>query len=152
MTVERATRLAGVLGFLLLFTACNPANEAYRQGRKAEARRDYDSAVIFFGKAVQEHPENSQYLLHEKLARQSASSFHFEQGRRLLAEKRPNEAAAEFQKAVSVDPTNEAAAQELAKVLATQAAAKAQREKAIQEALKQPEEAPTVVKLKPFPQ
>ncbi|HTG62397.1 MAG TPA: secretin N-terminal domain-containing protein, partial [Terriglobia bacterium] len=152
MTAEREMRLAGAMGFLLLCMACNPANEAYREGRKAEARKDYDSAVIFFGKALQEQPENSQYMLHEKLARQSASSFHFEQGRRLLAQKRLSEAAAELQKAVSVDPTNEAAAQELAKVLATQAAAKAQREKAIQEALKQPEEAPTVVKLKPFPQ
>ena len=152
MTAEREMRLAGAMGFLLLCMACNPANEAYREGRKAEARKDYDSAVIFFGKALQEQPENSQYMLHEKLARQNASSFHFEHGRRLLAQNRLSEAAAEFQKAVSVDPTNEAAAQELAKVLATQAAAKAQREKAIQEALKQPEEAPTVVKLKPFPQ
>jgi len=154
MTAEREMRLAGAMGFLLLCMACNPANEAYREGRKAEARKDYDSAVIFFGKALQEQPENSQYMLHEKLARQSASSFHFEQGRRLLAQKRLSEAAAEFQKAVSVDPTNEAAAQELAKVLATEAAAKAQREKAIQQALKQQQEVgtPTVVKLKPFPQ
>jgi len=154
MKPEREVRLAGAMGLLLLCTACNPANEAFREGRKAEARKDYDSAVIFFGKALQEQPENSQYMLHERVARQSASSFHFEQGRRLLAQKRLSEAAAEFQKAVSVDPTNEAAAQELAKVLATQAAAKVEREKAIQQALKQQEEAatPAVVKLKPFPQ
>jgi general secretion pathway protein D len=154
MKLERETRFAGAMGLLLLCAACNPANEAFREGRKAEARKDYDSAVIYFGKALQEHPENSQYMLHERVARQNASSFHFERGRRYLAEKRPSDAAAEFQKAVSVDPTNEAAAQELAKVLATQAAAKAEREKAIQQALKQQEEAatPTVVKLKPFPQ
>jgi general secretion pathway protein D len=147
-------RLAGALGLLLLCMACNPASEAYHEGRKAEARKDYDSAVIFFGKALQEQPENSQYMLHEKLARQQASSFHFEQGRKLLAQKRLSEAAAELQKAVSVDPTNEAAAQELAKVLTMQAAAKAEREKALQQALKHQEEVatPTVVKLKPFPQ
>ena len=154
MRLEREIRLGGAVVGLLLFVACNPANEAYREGRKAEARKDYDSAVIYFGKALQEQPENSAYMLHERLAREKSSSFHFEQGRRLLAEKRLNEAAAEFQKAVGVDPTNEAAAQELAKVVATQAAAKAAREKAIQQALKQQEEvaAPTVVKLKPFPQ
>jgi general secretion pathway protein D len=153
MALEKEIRL-GTVGILLLFTACNPANEAYHEGRKAEARKDYDSAVIYFGKALQEQPENSQYMLHEKLARQSASSFHFERGRRYLADKRPSDAAAEFQKAISVDPTNEAAAQELAKVLAIQAAAKVEREKAIQQALKQQEEAatPAVVKLKPFPQ
>jgi general secretion pathway protein D len=154
MTFESEIRLAGAMGLLLLCMACNPANEAYREGRKAEARKDYDSAVIYFGKALQEQPENSQYMLHEKLARQSASSFHYEKGRRLMAEKRFSEAAAEFQKAASVDPTNQAAAEELAKVVAMEAAVKAQREKAIQQAMKQQEEiaTPNVVKLKTFPQ
>jgi general secretion pathway protein D len=154
MRLEKEIRLAGTVGLLLLFTACNPANEAYREGRKAEARKDYDSAVIYFGKALQEQPENSQYLLHERLARQSASSFHYEKGRRLMAEKRFSEAAAEFQRAVGVDPTNQAAAEELAKVVAMEAAVKAEREKAIQKAMKQQEEiaTPNVVKLKTFPQ
>jgi general secretion pathway protein D len=154
MRLEREIRLAGALGLLLLCIACNPANEAYREGRKAEDRKDYDSAVIFFGKALQEQPANSQYMLHEKVARQQASSFHFEQGRKLLAQNRLSEAAAEFQKAVGVDPSNEAAAQELAKVVAKQAAAKLERERAIQQALKQQEEVatPPVVKLKAFPQ
>src|SRR5215471_7131807 len=148
MTAEREMRLAGAIGFLFLCMACNPANEAFREGRKAEARKDYDSAVIYFGKALPEQPANSQYMLHEKVARQKASAFHFEQGRKLLAEKRLSEAAAEFQKAVGVDPTNAAAGQELAKVVAMQAAAKTQREKAIQEAMKQKEEiaTPNVVK------
>jgi general secretion pathway protein D len=154
MMLGREIRLAGAMGLLLLCMACNPANEAYREGRKAEARKDYDSAVIYFGKALQEQPENSQYMLHEKLARQSASSFHFEKGRRLMAEKRFSEAAAEFQRAVGVDPTNQAAAEELAKVVAMEAAVKAEREKAIQQAMKQQEEiaTPNVVKLKTFPQ
>jgi general secretion pathway protein D len=154
MTFEREIRLAGAMGLLSLCVACNPANEAYREGRKAEARKDYDSAVIYFGKALQEQPENSQYMLHERLARQSAASFHFEKGRRLMAEKRFSEAAAEFQKAVSVDPSNEAAAEELAKVVAMEAAIKSEREKAIRQAMKQQEEiaTPNVVKLKTFPQ
>jgi general secretion pathway protein D len=154
MTLEREIRLGGAVGVLLLCAACNPAGTAYHEGRKAEDRRDYDSAVIFFGKALQEQPGNSLYQLHEREARQHASAFHFEQGRRLLAEKRPNEAAAEFQKAVGVDPSNQAAGQELARVLAAEAAAKAEREKALQQALKQPEEVetPRVAKLKPFPQ
>jgi general secretion pathway protein D len=152
--LEREIRLAGATGLLLLCMACNPANEAYREGRKAEARKDYDSAVIYFGKALQEQPENSQYILHEKLARQGASSFHYDKGTRLMAEKRFSEAAAEFQKAFSVDPTNQAAAEQLAKVVAMEAAVKAEREKAIRQALKQQEEiaTPNVVRLKTFPQ
>jgi general secretion pathway protein D len=154
MTFGREIRLVGAMGLLLLCVACNPANEAYREGRKAEARKDYDSAVIYFGKALQEQPENSQYMLHERLARQSAASFHFEKGRRLMAEKRFSEAAAEFQKAVSVDPSNQAAAEELAKVVAMEAAIKSEREKAIRQAMKQQEDiaTPNVVKLKTFPQ
>jgi general secretion pathway protein D len=133
--------------------ACNPASTAFHEGRKAEAKKDYDTAIIYFGKALQEQPENSQYLLHDKLARTRSSAYHLKRGRQLLAENRPDEAAGEFQKAVGVDPTNQAAEQELAKLLAAQAAAKAEREKALKQALKEQEEAapPPVLQLKPFP-
>jgi general secretion pathway protein D len=145
-------RLLVVVGVLLLSVACNPASTEFREGRKAEARKDYDTAIIYFGKALQQEPENPQYLLHDKLARTRSSAFHLKRGRQLLAENRPDEAAGEFQKAASVDPTNQAAAQELTKLLAAQAAAKAEREKVLQQALKEKEEAPPPgVQLKPFP-
>jgi general secretion pathway protein D len=148
----RETRRWSGVGFVLLSMACNPASTAFKEGRRAEARKDYDTAVIDFGKALQQQPENPQYLLHEKLARSRSSAFHLKQGRRLLAENRPDEAAGEFQKAVSVDPTNDAAAQELAKLVAAQAAAKAEREKALKQALKEQEAVPPAgVQLKPFP-
>ena len=149
----RETRLLAGVGMLLLSMACSPESTAFRLGRKAEARKDYDTAIIYFGKAIQQAPENPQYLLHDKLARTRSSAFHLKQGRQLLGEKRPDEAAGEFQKAVGVDPTNEAAAQELAKLVAAQAAAKAERDKALQQALKEQEEAakPVGVQLKPFP-
>lgn len=149
----RETRLlAGVGGALLFSMACSPGSTAYREGRKAETKKDYDTAIIYFGKALQEEPENSQYLIHDKLVRTRSSAVHLNKGRQLLAENRPDEAAGEFQRAVSVDPTNLTAGQELAKVVAAQEAAKAAREKALQEALKEKEEAaPPVPQLKPFP-
>jgi general secretion pathway protein D len=150
----RGTRLLAVVGMLLLSMACSPGSAAFRLGRKAEARKDYDTAIIYFGKALQQEPENAQFLIHDSLARTRSSAFHLKQGRRLLAENKTEEAAGEFQKAVSVDPSNEAAAQELAKLAAAQAAAKAQREKALQQALKEQEQAalPAAgVQLKPFP-
>ena len=153
MTLGREIRLLGAVGLLLLYMGCSPSATAYREGRKAEARKDYDTAIVYFGKALQQEPENSQYLIHDRLARTRSSAFHLKRGRQLLAENRPDGAAGEFQKAVSVDPTNEAASQELAKLIAAQAAAKAEREKALQEALKEREEAaaPSVVQLQPFP-
>lgn len=149
----RETRLF-VVGTLVLFClGCGGGSVAFREGRKAELRKDYDTALVNFEKAVQAEPENAQYLIREKLARTQAATFHLKQGRRHLAGGRPDEAAGEFQKAVSIDPTNEAAAQELVRLLAAQAAVKHQRESALRQALKARDETgvTTGVQLKPFP-
>jgi general secretion pathway protein D len=145
--------VAGSTLLALSTLACNPGLVAYREGRKAELRKDYDNAVIDFERALQYKPENPQYLLHDKLARTQAGYFHLKQGRRLLEEKRYDEATGEFQRAAKIDPSNQTAAQELAKLLGQQAAAKAERAKELSEALKPPEEpaAPLGVHLKPFP-
>jgi general secretion pathway protein D len=102
---------------------------------------------------LQAEPENAKYLIHEKIARTEASLFHLKQGRRLLAGGRADEAAGEFQRAVSIDPTNEAAAQELGRLLAQQAAAKRAREETLQQALKAREESvgTSGIELKPLP-
>src|SRR5260370_6646793 len=129
-----------VLGIgLLICIGCGAGSSPFREGRKAELRKDYDSALVHFEKAVQAEPDNSQYLIHEKLARTEASLFHVKQGQRLLAAGRQDEASGEFQKAASIDPTNQAAAQQLARLLGAQAAAKHAREKSIQQALQAPE-------------
>ncbi len=139
-------------GLLLVTLGCGGGSVAFREGRKAEIRKDYDTALVNYEKAVQEEPDNAQFLLHEKQARTEAALFHLKQGRRLLAGNRPTEAVGELQKATSIDPTNEAAAQELGRLLAQQAAAKRAREAELKQALKGHEEAtPTGVQLKPFP-
>lgn len=138
---------------LLLSMGCGAGNVAFRAGRKAELRKDYDTALVNYEKAVQSEPENAKFIIRERTARTQASLFHMKQGRRLIAENRPDEGAGEFQKAVGIDPSNEAAAQELARLLTAQAAAKRARESTIQQALKAREEpaAPARVQLKPFP-
>lgn len=138
---------------LLALLGCASSNVAFRQGYKAELRKDWDTALVNYEKAVQSAPDNSHFLVHEKNARIQASLLHLQRGRRLLAEGRQDDAAGEFQKAVSIDPSNEAAAQELKRLLAAQAAAKEAREKALKEALKAQEEAGESgeVKLKAFP-
>src|SRR5438094_6037179 len=141
----------GVL--LLLCLACGGGNVFFREGRRAELRKDYDTALVYFEKAVQSQPDNSLFMIHEKTARTLAADFHLRQGRRLQASGRPDDAAGEFQKAVGIDPTNMAAAQELARMAAAQAAAKRTREQELKQALKPVEEVgPPAVKLKPLPQ
>lgn len=146
-------RLFGAGVGLLVCLGCGGGSTAFREGRKAELRKDYDTALVDFEKALQEEPDNAQYLIHDRLVRTQASFFHVKQGRRLLAEGRQEEAIGEFQKATAIDPVNQAAAQELARLLAQQAAAKQVREKAIQQALQAREggAAAAPLQLKPFP-
>ena len=139
---------------LVWLSGCSPGNVAFRDAQKAELRKDWDTALVDYEKARRDHPENAKILIHEKLVRTQASAFHLKQGQRLLKEGRPDEAAGEFQKAVSIDPTNETAAQELVRVMAAQAAAKQARESALKQALKTSEEGAKGpgVKLKAFPE
>jgi len=131
---------------------CSAGGSAYRDGQKAQLRSDYDTALVDYVKAVQEHPDDSRYLIAEKQARDAASFFHLKQGRRFLEEGRLDQAAGEFQKASGIDPANDAARQELARVLAKQVAAKKEREKELKQAMKT-EEVPASggTQLKPFP-
>lgn len=140
--------------WILASVGCNPESSAYREGRKAELRKDYDTAVIDYQQALKFEPENPKYLIANKQARAKAGNFHYRQGMELLGEGRTDEASGEFQRASKIDPSNEVAKQQLTKILGQQAQSKASREKALQQALKPPETAPTSsgVQLKPLPQ
>lgn len=149
----RSLWLAVILGAVLLCAGCNPASVAFRNGRKAEEQKDYDSAVIDFQKALKYQPANSRIMLYEREARTKASLFHAEQGRRLLAQNRPNAASGEFQKAISIDPSNMAAGQDLQRILLQQTARKLQHERAIRKVMEREEssQAALGVQLKPLP-
>ena len=152
----RRILLAGVGAALLVWAACGGGSSAFKDGRKAEARKDWDTALVKYQKALQTEPENAKYILHEQHVRTRAADFHVRQGRKLLASGRLDDAAGEFQKAASIDPSNAAADQELARVLAQQAVTKKAREETLQQALKGREVPSSVgrgpVKLKPLPQ
>jgi general secretion pathway protein D len=143
--------LASCLAVLWL-VGCSPGNVAYREAQKAELRKDWDTALVDYEKAGRDQPENAKIIIHQKLVRTQATASHFKQGERLLKEGHPDEAAAEFQKAVSIDPTNDAAAQELGRLEAAQAAARKARESALKQALKSNQEPVNEpeIKLKPF--
>jgi len=150
----RRFRSAGVLGALAVWLSCGGGGSvAFKEGRKAEYRKDWDSALVDYEKAVQSDPANAAYVLHDRQARTEASLFHLKNGRLLVKGGRAEEASGEFQKAARIDPSNEAAAQELARILTTQAEAKRAREAVIQQALKSRAETgqPPTVQLQPFP-
>ena len=146
-------RLAGVGVILILLSGCGAGSSAFKAGRRAETRKDWDTALINYEKAVETQPGNALYLIHQKQARTQASIFHQKKGRELLAGGRPDEALGEFQKAAGIDPSNSGAAQELTQLLSAQAAARQVRQEALQSALKAREEEPqeSATELKPFP-
>ena len=148
---EREVRLLAVLSMAWLAMSCGPGSTAYNLARKAELRKDWDTALVNYQKAMQSQPENSKFIIHERLCRTNASLFHLKRGEALLAGNRVDDAAGEFQKAVSVDPSNLAAEAQLHKVLSIQAEAKKLRQATLKEALKaREEEGPEIIKLKPL--
>ena len=146
-------RLIACYFMMMWLAGCGAGNVALRDARKAELRKDWDTALVDYEKARRANPENAKILIHERLVRAAAATAHLKQGQRLEKEGRLDDASGEFQKAVSIDPGNEAAAQELVRLTAAQAAAREARQTAIREALKANEEAVTAgeVKLQPFP-
>ena len=150
----RPVAALAALGGLLICTACAPGNVFFQQGRKAELRKDWDTALINYQKAVQTQPANAEYLLDEKHARMEAAMLHLEQGKELLGEGRPMKALGEFQKAVSIDPSNQAAQQELTHLVEKEAALKRAHQRSLEHAIVSSEKTalPSPLQLKPLPQ
>ena len=149
---DKRVRWIGVLALVGSCLSCGGSSVAYREGRKAEERKDWDTALVDYEKAKSADPANALYVLHEQQARLNASLLHLKNGRQLLKEGKQDEAAGELQKAARIDPSNQAAVQELNALLAKQAEAKKAHTEAIQKALKagQGETETGVVKLKPL--
>ncbi len=149
-------RMAGVvvLAGLLVSSSCAPGNVYFQKGRKAELRGDWDTALINYENAAKSRPGNSEYQLRETHARMEASLFHLKQGKEFLRQQRVSAAIGEFQKAASIDPSNQAARQELARLLSKEVADKQAREQGLREAIKASErqQQPAVAELKPLPQ
>lgn len=141
------------LGVLLIFTGCAPGNVYFQKGRKAALQKNWDAALINFRKAAQTQPANAEYQLEERHARVQAALFHLERGKRLLREKRVQQAIGEFQKAASIDPSNMAAKQELDRLFAKEVSRTQAHEKSLREALKATERQvwPKTAQLKPLP-
>jgi general secretion pathway protein D len=149
-------RAAGVVALagLLISTACAPGNVYFQKGHKAELRKDWDTALINYDKAVQSRPANSEYQLRQTHVRMEASLFHLKQGKVFLRQQRVSAAMGEFQKAASIDPSNQAARQELARLLSNELAAKQAREKGLKEAIQssQQQQQAAAAELQPLPQ
>lgn len=96
------------------------ANSDYKHGQDAEAREDFDTAFLDYEKAFQRDPKDLRYRESLDRVRLSASAMHVTKGRKLLLLGQTQAALAEFLHANEIDPGNEAAQQEIAKVRQTE--------------------------------
>jgi general secretion pathway protein D len=92
------------------------ANADYKQGLAAEAREDYDTAFDDYQKALKKNPKDTQFKIALARVRVTASSVHVSNGRKLARAGDTQAALGEFLHAAEIDPSNEAAQQEIARL------------------------------------
>jgi general secretion pathway protein D len=117
-TVFAIVLFAAALGFGLpgAKVYAESANTDFKQGQAAEAREDYDAAFDDFQKASNKDPRDARFKIALSRVRVTASSVHVTRGRK-LAQAGDNQAAlGEFLHAAEIDPSNEAAQQEIARI------------------------------------
>jgi len=83
------------------------------QGKAAEARKEWDSALDFYEKALAEDPADPGYQLQIHHTRFQASEFHVAQGLKLRKDGQLAPALLQFEKAYGIDPSSSVAEQEI---------------------------------------
>jgi general secretion pathway protein D len=127
------------------------ANSFFKRGQSAEAREDYDAAYDNYQKALAKAPKDLRFRTAFYRVRVSASAMHMNKGHKLLLGGDSQGALVEFLHAAEIDPSNESAQQEIAKVRTLQGEAPPQHEAGLPEEAGKQEEiesmgSPTVLK------
>ena len=89
------------------------AKDLFAKGQDAQARQQYEAAYDFYKQAYDLKPKDLRYRAAFERARFEAASSIVHRGQKLREEGKLDEALAEFQKALSVDPSLFIAKQEL---------------------------------------
>jgi general secretion pathway protein D len=92
------------------------ANTDFKRAQAAEARSDYDTAFDLYQKAYNRDPRDARFKIALARIRVTDSSEHVTKGRKLFQAGDVQGALAEFLHAAEIDPSNEAAQQEIARV------------------------------------
>jgi general secretion pathway protein D len=109
-----------ILGMSSTPLRAESAKTLFKRGQSAEARQDYDEAFINYQEACDKAPKDLAYRAALLRIRVTASGLHMTRGRKLLASGDREGALAEFLHAAEIDPGNEAAQQQIARVRAMQ--------------------------------
>jgi len=105
-----------VLVFILPAIA-DKAKTLYEKGQDAEARENFEAAYDFYKQAFDLKPKDLRYKSSFERLRFKAAATIVHRGQKLREEGKLQEALAEFQKAVQIDPSLFIAQQELSRTL-----------------------------------
>src|SRR6266702_6745701 len=111
-------------------SAAASANSLFKKGKDAEARQNYEQAYEYYKQAYDLKPKDLAYSAAYERLRFYAGASHVKRGQLLRDSGKLDEALAEFQKAVEVDPSSPIAQQEIRRTQQMIDAAKAPGPKA----------------------
>jgi general secretion pathway protein D len=121
--------LYGLLALLLFAAAMAPRAHAQsastwdKRGQAAELRQDYDTGYEDYLRAHQKSPKDMRYQERVDRMRFQAAAQHVDRGRVLRQSGDLNGALSQFTRALQIDPSNDAAAQEIQQIQHPQSSA-----------------------------
>jgi len=118
--MRRSLRPASLLllvALIALPAMADKAKDLYTKAKDAEARQQYEAAYDLFRQAYELRPKDLRYRAAFEHARFEAGATVVHRGQQLREEGKLNEAVAEFQKALAIDPASFIAKQELTRTL-----------------------------------
>ncbi len=113
----RPALLLSLVAALALPAIADKAKDLYEKGRDAEARQQYEVAYDFFKQAYNVKPKDLRYRAAFEHSRFQAAAAITHRGQKLREDGKLDEAVAEFQKALEIDPSLFIAQQELTRTL-----------------------------------
>ncbi|MEM8960651.1 MAG: FecR domain-containing protein [Acidobacteriota bacterium] len=112
----RRTKVVALVLLVALVIGCSGYRN-YRRAQIAEQRGDWDAAVLYYLEVVEANPDNIAYRAALMRAKIQAAQLHFKKGQDYRDAGVYERALIEFRQAIELDPSNQYAASELAKVL-----------------------------------
>src|SRR5262245_19223323 len=105
MHARRWASLVTLVIVAALVAGC-AAGRSFGRGNTAARAGDWDTAVEYYRRAVQENPERTDYRIALERAMINASTAHLDQARILEARAQLEDALREYRRASEYDPAN----------------------------------------------